>query len=135
MVEFVFELLFEGVLTFVVEALGGLLSEGVTRTLRSRLGRLVASATFGGIGGWLWGAYLRNAGHTALPRTLWVSLTFAVAGAGAAFALRKAGVDAGSDEVRLLPWRWTPHQWEAFALLNALVAAGVLFGFGEGAAA
>ncbi len=127
------EFLFEVVFQFLFELAGHLLGEGVTRTLRSRVGRLVVSAGVGFGGGYVWGAYLAGHGHTGTPRTVWISAAFAVAGLMGSFALRRAGMPGEGDGVRLLPWRWPPHQWEAFALLNVFVAFGVLTGFGGGA--
>lgn len=127
------ELLFEGVATFLFEALAELLGEGVGRLLRTRVGRLLFSAAVGLGGGFVWGVVLADRGQTATPRTLWVSATFALAGVVASFVLRANGVEPESGEIRLLPWRWTPHQWEAFALLNVFVALGVFLGFDGGA--
>ena len=116
------ELIGELVFQVLAELLGHL---GV-RFLETRVGRLVFSAVAGFAGGFAWGAVLSGRGHDGTPRTVWVALALAVGSAGAAFALRQ-GID-GDVEPGFLPWRWSPGQWEAFALLNAFVALGVTVG-------
>ena len=123
------ELLVDLVLQFVLEVLG----EGVLDVLRTRTGRLVASAVAGLVGGATWGAILANRGLETMPRTVWVALALAFGSLLASVALR-GSVAEGDDATRafpggLLPWRWGPHQWERMALLNVLVAAGVVAGF------
>ena len=114
---------------FLVEALAELGFRAAGNVLRSRLGRLVTSAVVGFLGGWGWAAYLASKGHEGIPRTLWVSLALAAGAAVAATALRSSAEDPETAYPGgFLPWRWSPHQWDALALLNVFVALGVVVG-------
>lgn len=130
--EFLFELVFELLAQFLIEAVGGI----VARVLSTRLGRLVTAAAVGFVGGLLWGGSLAQRGLETLPRTFWVAVALALGALGAAVALRRSvrpGPEA--DEAfpgGLLPWRWAAPDWERFAVLNVLVAVGVLTGFSLG---
>ena len=115
--EFVLELLFQA----VIEIVGEIAWEGGADILRTRIGRLVFSGIAGAVGGFFWGLHL--SGQPTVPRTVGVSAVLALAGAAAAVVTlpeKKAG---------FLPWHWSQHQWEGFALLNAFVAGGVYVGW------
>ena len=118
LVEFVFQFLFE----VLAEA-----AFWAPRKAWSQRGRLVLSALFGSAFGWGWTERLASNGYDGIPRTLWVSLVIAVGAALVAIALRQAAPEE-SYRSGLLPWRWSPHQWDALALLNVFVAGGVLAG-------
>jgi hypothetical protein len=127
-VEIIFELVFQ----LLFEVIGELLFEagfkGGARVLRSAAGRFaIASAAGFGAGFW-WGARLSETGRVEEPRTLWVSLGFAVV-AGLAALWRWRRPPADEAPVLSPPWRWPATRWVGFAVLNAAIAAGVAVGF------
>ncbi|HVF06142.1 MAG TPA: hypothetical protein VNA20_14970 [Frankiaceae bacterium] len=126
---FLAEFLFEVVFQFLFEALAAL---GM-RVLSTRTGRMTTAATVGFVGGLAWGAILAGRGLDTLPRTFWVAIALAVSALGAAVALRRSVRPSPEADAAfpggLLPWRWAPQDWERFAVLNVLVAVGVLTGF------
>ena len=134
--EVIFELLFELVFQFVFEVVMEAGFHGLGRALANRYVRAVLGvglALSGGYGaGWWWGERLNELGRTTPPRSLWISLAFAVAFTGLAVVrvLRErneVSEDRGHSHWR--PWRWSPWRLLGFALLNVSVAGGIAAGF------
>ena len=118
---FLLELVLEMFGQAVVEAIFEFFWWGGSKTLRSRFGRLAVSAAVGFGAGLWWGDRLQ--GQPGYPRTVGASLLLALAGA---FLVTQTPQRAASG---LLPWRWSAHQWEGFAVLNAFVGAGCALGY------
>jgi len=139
----IIELLVELVLQLVIE----LLFEGGFRVVGRALSRPLVRAAVSvvcavGVGfglGWWWGDRLADAGRTAWPQSLWVSIGLAVVFTVAALAvgLRDTFRDPGEEpdtfgeRIRLLfmPWRWPAFRLGGFALFNAAIATGIALGF------
>lgn len=126
MLEFLLELLLEGVFELVAEVV---LEQGYRRTaqlFRSRLGRYAIGAAVGaGFGTW-WGDHLSAPGRQHGPRLFWVSLAAAVAAGIVAF-LRRGAYEQRPVPIR--PWRWPAHRFVGLAVMNVAVAVGIAIGY------